>query len=44
MQVIITTTDVCDLEESIVKSAKIFQIKNNTVKVKGGGKNGRRKS
>ncbi len=44
LQVIITTTDIEDIDEVLVKNARIFKIKNGEIKVKGGGKNGRRKS
>ncbi len=44
MQVIITTTDINDIDNELVKNAKIFKIKNANIKVKGGVKYGRRKS
>ena len=44
MQVIITTTDLLDINEDLVKKARIFKIKNGEIKIKGGVKNGRRKS
>ena len=37
-QVIITTTDLEDIQEDLVKSAKIFKIKNGEIKIKGGAK------
>ena len=38
IQVIITTTDLSDIEEDLVRKAKIFRIKNGQIKVKGGAK------
>ncbi len=38
IQVIITTTDLEDIQEDLVKSAKIFKIKNGEIKIKGGAK------
>ena len=38
IQVIITTTDLEDIEPDLVKSAKIFKIKNGEIKIKGGAK------
>ena len=42
MQVIITTTDLEDISLDLVKCAKIFNIKNGTIKIKGGVKNARK--
>lgn len=44
IQVIITTTDIDEIENDLVKNAKIFKIKNGEIKIKGGGRNGRNKS
>ena len=38
IQVIITTTDLEDIEEDLVRNAKIFKIKNGEIKIKGGAK------
>ena len=38
IQVIITTTDLEDIQEDLVKNAKVFKIKNGEIKVKGGAK------
>ncbi len=38
IQVIITTTDLEDIQPNLVKSAKIFKIKNGEIKIKGGAK------
>lgn len=38
IQVIITTTDLEEIEPNLVKSAKIFKIKNGEIKIKGGAK------
>jgi len=38
IQVIITTTDINDIEKDLVDNAKIFNIKNNNIKIKGGAK------
>ena len=38
IQVIITTTDLEDIQEDLVNSAKIFKIKNGEIKIKGGAK------
>ena len=44
MQVIITTTDIEDIDINIENSARIYKIKNGIIKLnKGGGRNGRRK-
>lgn len=44
MQVIITTTDILDINEDLVNSAKVFSIKNGKITKKGGVKNARRKN
>ena len=44
MQVIITTTDLLDINEDLVNSAKVFSIKNGKITKKGGVKNARRKN
>ena len=44
MQVIITTTDILDINEDLVNSAKVFSIKNGKIAKKGGVKNARRKN
>lgn len=44
IQVIITTTDIEDIHEDLVKDATIFKIKNGEIKRKGGVRNARRKS
>ncbi len=45
MQVIITTTDIKDIDEKLVEKASIYKIKNGQIKInKGGVRNGRRKS
>ena len=45
MQVIITTTDINDIDMKLVEEARIYKIKNGEVKItKGGVRNGRRKS
>ena len=44
IQVIITTTDIENINDDLVKSAKIFKIKNGEIKIKGGGRNGRNKN
>ena len=41
IQVIITTTDINDISIDLVKSARVFKIKNGEIKVKGGVRNGR---
>ncbi len=41
MQVVITTTDIEEIDENLVKNARIYKIKNGMIK--GGHKNGRRK-
>ncbi len=38
IQVIITTTDLEDIQEELVKNARIFKIKNGEIKIKGGAK------
>ena len=38
IQVIITTTDLEDIETNLVNNAKIFKIKNGEIKIKGGAK------
>lgn len=38
MQVIITTTDLEEIQEDLVRKAKIFKIKNGEIKIKGGAK------
>ena len=38
IQVIITTTDLEDIESDLVENAKIFKIKNGEIKIKGGAK------
>ena len=44
MQVIITTTDIEDIDINLANSARIYKIKNGIIKLnKGGGRNGRRK-
>ncbi len=44
MQVIITTTDIEDIDINLVNSARIYKIKNGIIKLnKGGVRNGRRK-
>lgn len=43
LQVIITTTDINDINQDLVKKARVFRVKNNQIKIKGGVKNGRRK-
>ncbi len=44
MQVIITTTDIEDIDKDLVESARVYKIKNGQIKInKGGGRNGRRK-
>ena len=44
MQVIITTTDIEDIDKELVENARILKIKNGQIKInKGGGRNGRRK-
>jgi len=42
IQVIITTTDINDISIDLVKSARVFKIKNGEIKVKGGVRNGRK--
>ena len=45
MQVIITTTDINDIDMKLVEEARIYKIKNGDIKItKGGVRNGRRKS
>ena len=44
MQVIITTTDLLDINDDLVNSAKVFSIKNGKITKKGGVKNARRKN
>jgi len=44
VQVVITTTDIENIDLDLVKSAKVFKIKDGQIKIKGGGTNGRRKS
>lgn len=41
IQVIITTTDVEDIDKKLLEKAKIFTIKNGIIKTKGGIKNGK---
>jgi len=43
IQVIITTTDIEDINEKIVEKAKVFFIKNGEIKIKGGAKCKRKK-
>ena len=38
IQVIITTTDLEEIQDDLVKNAKIFKIKNGEIKIKGGAK------
>ena len=38
IQVIITTTDLEDIQPDLVKNAKVFKIKNGEIKIKGGAK------
>ena len=45
MQVIITTTDIEDIDAKLAEEARIYKIKNGEIKItKGGVRNGRRKS
>lgn len=44
MQVIITTTDIKDIDNDLVNNARVFKIKDGQIKHKGGVINGRRKS
>ena len=38
VQVILTTTDISDIDKDVLNNAKIFKIKNGEIKVKGGAK------
>ena len=42
IQVIITTTDINDISEDLVKDSKVFKVINGEIKSKGGRKNGRK--
>lgn len=44
IQVIITTTDINDITDDLVKNARVFKIKNGEIKIKGGVRNGRGKN
>ena len=44
IQTIITTTDILNVDETLLKNARILTLKNKKITIKGGKKNGRRKS
>ncbi len=44
LQVIITTTDLAEIDKELVENARVFNIKKGVIKNKGGVRNGRRKS